>query len=88
MRKLLVVSVLALLGLGATGCSKLGPAVYTAHTKVFGCPPVEPYPWKPVPKERVLNAVGDDCGKPIYRAPDCSRIAHACEDGSCEAPKK
>lgn len=84
MRKLLAVLMLGVASLGLTGCKskpfdKVGTKFYEVHEKVFGCPPLEPERY--VAPQRKLDAVGDNCGKPVYKKPDC---ATSCPDGSCD----
>lgn len=88
---------LAVLGLFMTGChtGQVGEGAakrfYSAHESVFGCPP---HDWKCLPKpdpvEKKLDAVSDDCGKPVYRRPACPtcNVPPECPDGNCGLPVK
>lgn len=89
---LIAVSALVLPGCRAgQPAEKVGTEFYRAHEKIFGCPPVDADCYLVAPKvpERSLDAVEDNCGKPVYKRPACNppcppkESSYVCTDGSC-----
>jgi len=84
MKKLLLS--LCILSLCLSGCNVVGPVFSRGHSAVFGCPPVEPFPWKPVEKSKSLDAVGsEECPK-CYKRPACAEAGQAQVGTSKVAP--